>query len=110
MSYYPERDPLQAFGELLLLLFAVVAFLFLTACATDPKPLPTQAPPAIEVKVPVPVPCEVEKVQETTLPSAIAAVPGDIWEGVKLVLADREILKADKAKLQAANNSPCPAK
>lgn len=89
-----------------LTLFA--AALVLSACATQKPLTPPQAPPAVEVKVPVPVPCQVEQIAPSGLPGAVAPIPDDIFEAVKLILADRATLKADRTRLVAANSNPCP--
>lgn len=75
----------------------------LAACSTPAGPTPK----AIEVLVPVTQPCEVAQVQSSPLPSA-GGVPNDIFEAVKRVLADRQVLLGDREKLQAANSNPCP--
>ena len=73
------------------------------------KPLtPPQAPPAVEVLIPVPVPCQVASVALSGLPTGSEAVKDDIYRAVQLILADRAVLKADRARLAAANSNPCP--
>lgn len=78
--------------------------LFLLGACTTRQPLPG---PVVEVQVPVAVPCEIDQVDTSPLPSA-EGVPNDIFDAVKIVLADRALLKADREKLKAANTSPCP--
>ncbi len=85
----------------------LMALSSIAGCASRPL-TPPQAPPAIEVLVPVPVPCRVEPVASSRLPTASAPIPTDIWDGVKLILADRATLKADRERLKAANSNPCP--
>lgn len=80
--------------------------LALAACATT-KDIPPAAPEAVEVLVPVTKPCEIAQVANSPLPSA-PGVPLDIFEAVKRVLADRQVLLGDREKLQAANSDPCP--
>ena len=80
----------------------------LAACSTTPKPLvPDQPPPAVQVLVPIAKACEVQKVEPSRLETA-DGVPNDLFEAVKRVLADREILMSDRTKLVAANSDPCP--
>ncbi len=81
----------------------------LTGCASKPL-TPPQAPPAVEVMIPVPVPCQVAQVPRSPLPSRSRAIPNDIFDAVKIVLADRAVLKADRERLIAANSNPCPVK
>lgn len=78
----------------------------LAACST-PGRVPPPAPAAVEVLVPVVRPCEVAQVESSKLPSA-GGVPNDIYEAVKRILADRQVLIADREQLQAANSNPCP--
>lgn len=80
---------------------------FTTGCASKPL-TPPQAPPAVKVEVPVPVPCQVAQVAPSGLPTASAPLPTDIFDAVKLILADRATLKADRTRLVAANSNPCP--
>ena len=87
--------------------FAFVAAMSLTSCATKPL-TPPQAPPAVEVLIPVPVPCQVAQVAPSKLPTASTSIPNDIYRAVQLVLADRAVLRADRARLAAANSNPCP--
>lgn len=75
------------------------------------KPLtPPQAAPAVEVLVPVATPCQVEQVAASPLPTASTSpsMLNDIYDAVKLVLADRAVLKADRTQMAAANSNPCP--
>lgn len=81
--------------------------LSLPGCSSKPL-TPPQAPSAVEVLVPVPVPCKVAQVPSSKLPSAIVTIPRDIFEAVKIVLADRATLKADRERMAAANSDPCP--
>lgn len=83
----------------------MVFVLSLVSCATVPN-VPPPAPEAVQVLVPIAKPCKVEKVEPSPLPSA-GGVPADIFEAVKRVLADREVLVADRGKLVAANSDPC---
>ena len=76
----------------------------LAACTSTRPPLPG---PVVEVFVPVPVPCEIGQVEITPLPSE-QGVSEDIYDAVRLILADRAILQADREQLKAANSDPCP--
>lgn len=87
-------------------LFLFSTALALTACSTA-QDIPPQAPGAVEVLVPVTKACEVAQVESSKLPSA-GGVPNDIYEAVKRILADRQVLIADREQLQAANSNPCP--
>lgn len=88
-----------------------IALVFMTLAVlggcTATRQLPPPPPPVHKVLVPVTQACEVEKVENSPLPSA-GGVPSDIFEAVKRVLADRSVLLADREKLQAANTEPCP--
>lgn len=88
------------------LLIVALAIAFLGGCTAN-RSLPPPPPPVQKVLVPVTKPCEVEKVENSALPSD-GGVPDDIFEAVKRVLADRSVLLADREKLQAANTAPCP--
>lgn len=90
----------------LYLALAPLALVLLSACSTTGR-LPPPAPGAVEVLVPVTQPCEVAQVENTPLPTA-GGVPNDIYEAVKRILADRQVLIADREQLQAANSNPCP--
>lgn len=77
----------------------ILAALILGGCATKP------AEPIIitkEVRVPVPVPCKVQLPEERPLPSQSADISGDAFDLAKVVLIDREELKARLAEWQAA--------
>lgn len=87
------------------ILFLMLVVL-LPSCAGK-SALPPPPAPAVEVLVPVTKPCEVAQVPSSPLPSA-GGVPSDIYEAVKRVLADRQVLLGDREKLQAANSNPCP--
>jgi hypothetical protein len=83
---------------------------FLAACSAKPLAVPNQAPPAQGVYIPIAKPCEVAKVDPSPLATEQAGGAGsDLYEAVKRILADREILIGDRTKLQAANSDPCPA-
>ena len=83
------------------------AMAMMAGCAHAPL-VPPQAPPAVEVLIPVAVPCNVASVVPSKLPTASTSIPDDIFDAVKLVLADRAVLKADRERLVAANSNPCP--
>jgi len=89
------------------ILLAAAVSLPLAACTSKPL-TPPQAQSAVEVRVPVPVPCQVTQVPSSRLPTASLSIGGDIYTAVKLILADRSVLKADRARLSAANSDPCP--
>lgn len=98
----PNRGP----GFLFALVLAAAALSSLAACSTGPK-LPVPTPPAHPVYIPVPVPCEIEQIEPSPLPSD-KGFAADIYEAVKVLLADREVLLGDRKKLIAANRTPCP--
>lgn len=83
------------------LAFMAVAFV-LAGCGHAP------IPPVQEVLIPIAKPCEVEKVEPSKLATA-QGVPNDIFEAVKRILADRQILLGDREELIAANTEPCGA-
>lgn len=87
-------------------IFLLATIAALQACAT-PRDIPPQASEAVQVLVPVTKACEVAQVENSALPSA-GGVPLDIFEAVKRILADRQVLIADREQLQAANDNPCP--
>ena len=91
-----------------LLAICLFAALLVPACASAPK-MPPPAPPAVEVAIPILTPCEVEQVELSKLETEKAPVPHDIYDAVKMILADRSILKGDREALTAANNEPCGA-
>lgn len=87
-----------------------LGFLFVTpsalaACATRTPPVP----PAVEVMVPVPVACEIEQVPEGPRPTDTATASMGIFELTQRVLAERQVLLGENARLRAANTSPCEA-
>jgi hypothetical protein len=91
------------------LLLALLAISSAVIGGCSSKPLtPPQAAPAVEVLVPVAVPCKVAQVAPSRLPTSVAAIPVDIYEAAKLILADRAVLKADTTRMAAANSDPCP--
>jgi hypothetical protein len=92
---------------LILLAIATLSILSILSACAGKTALPPPPPPAVEVLVPVVQPCEPRKVERSILPSA-AGLVGDIYEDVKRILADREVLKADRELLVAANTHPCP--
>lgn len=87
---------------------AGVAALSIGSCAARQPIVPPPAPEAIPVYIPIPKPCEVEKVAKSRLVTEELGAGDDLYEAVKRVLADRSILKADREKLVAANDAPCP--
>lgn len=94
-------------GALLLVVSILLASL-LPGCASAPQHLPPRAPMAVKVLVPVSKPCEVVVVPKSPLPSeGVSVIPHDIYEAVKLALADRATLMADREALSAANDKPC---
>lgn len=92
-----------------LIMWTVCVLIILSGCATKPT-TPPQAPPAVKVLVPVSKACKVEQVASSPLPSASTSpsILTDLYGAVKLVLADRSVLKADRTRMAAANSNPCP--
>lgn len=73
--------------------------LLLAACATTPT-LPK------EVLVPVPVPCEIEQVPPADLPQVRPDM--NVFEAAQTRMAQLSLLLAERERLRAANQSPCP--
>lgn len=108
-AYYPQarRDLLELAWRVWLWLMIVLAVVLALGGCTATRQTPPPAPVATKVLVPVTEPCKVAKVDPSPLPSA-GGVPDDIFEAVKRVLGDRQVLLADREKLVAANTEPCP--
>lgn len=79
--------------------FLLTSALLLAGCAT------TQRLPE-EVLIPVPVPCEVEQVPPADLPQVRPDM--NVFEAAQVRMAQLQLLLAERERLRAANNNPCP--
>ena len=84
------------------ILMSLGLILTMPACATV-REVPG---PPVEVLIPVPVPCEPVQVPAAVRPVIEAGL--GIYDQVRLLLADREILEGENKRLRAANQNPCP--
>lgn len=103
-----QPDPELPFRGFVLLALALLAALVLLAgCSTAPKP--KAAPPApIVAKVAIPVPCAIEQVPMPAYPGDLIRRGDDIYTLARLAMADRRVRIAERDRLRAANNNPCP--
>ncbi|MBB3910128.1 hypothetical protein [Sphingomonas desiccabilis] len=90
-----------------LILFAPVP---LAACGVTPeRPQLNAAPPApVVAKVALPVPCAVEQVPMPAYPGDLIRKGDDVYTLARLAMADRRVRIAERDRLRAANNNPCP--
>ena len=84
--------------------------LALGACgsrAEAPRVLP--APPApVVAKVAIPVACVIERVPMPAYPGDLIEDEDDVYTLARLSMADRRVRIAERDRLRAANETPCP--
>ena len=82
----------------------------LASCGTDQvrPPLNPAPPPPVIAKIAVPVTCEIEQVPMPAYPGDLLRGDDGIYTAARLAMADRRVRIAERDRLRAANNNPCP--